>query len=121
MSLEQNTKKIKSLIQLIIGFQVILAMYFYMHIYSTYNRGEDIEFVFGHFETGFLREGLEKTQTPTSVANKDFYITASINGIRYYYAHCSGVGRINVENRIYFGSEMAAEEAGYTLAQNCKK
>lgn len=47
-------------------------------------------------------------------------VVASKNGVRYHYLHCSGVKQIKEENKIVFSSPQMAEEAGYTLAANCK-
>ena len=55
---------------------------------------------------------------PTSSNSKK--IVASKNGTRYYYLNCSGVGRINEANKVYFSSEAEAEAVGLTLAANCK-
>ena len=46
-------------------------------------------------------------------------LVASKNGSRYYRQHCSGVARINEENRIYFPDEERARAAGYTRAAQC--
>lgn len=45
---------------------------------------------------------------------------ASKNGTAYYLPTCSGVSRIKEENKIWFDSEEAAENAGYHRAANCK-
>ncbi len=47
-------------------------------------------------------------------------IVASKNGKKYYFLHCSGVNRIKIENRVYFSTTSAAENAGYSIAANCK-
>lgn len=44
---------------------------------------------------------------------------ASEHGARYYLPHCSGVGRINPDNLIYFVDTARAEAAGYTPAARC--
>lgn len=48
-------------------------------------------------------------------------IGASSGGTRYYYSHCSGLARIKPENRLYFDTPEEAENAGFSLAENCKK
>jgi hypothetical protein len=45
---------------------------------------------------------------------------ASKNGKMYYSLGCSGINRINIENRVYFNSEIEAEKAGYTKSKTCK-
>ncbi len=45
---------------------------------------------------------------------------ASKNGSAYYLPSCSGASRIKDENKIWFDSKSAAEEAGYHKAANCK-
>lgn len=47
-------------------------------------------------------------------------IVASRNGTKYYFSWCSGVSRIAVQNRVYFGSVEEAEMQGLTLGANCK-
>lgn len=51
------------------------------------------------------------TLTPGSV-------TASSQGTRYYYGHCSNT--ISERNKVTFATAALAEQAGYTLAANCK-
>ena len=46
-------------------------------------------------------------------------VVASKNGTKYYYSWCSGVSRINEENKVFFSSPNEAEQAGYTIAANC--
>lgn len=46
-------------------------------------------------------------------------LVASRNGGRYYRLDCSGVGRIQDENRIYFPDVERARAAGYTPAVSC--
>jgi len=47
-------------------------------------------------------------------------IHASKNGTKYYFLHCSGVGRIKEENKIYFNSEDEAIKEKYEIASGCK-
>jgi len=47
-------------------------------------------------------------------------IVASKNGTKYYFLHCSGVGRIKEENKIYFNSEDEAIKEKYEIASGCK-
>jgi uncharacterized protein (UPF0333 family) len=47
-------------------------------------------------------------------------IVASKNGTKYYFSWCSGVGRIQDQNKVYFTSEQEAIDAGYTKASGCK-
>ena len=46
-------------------------------------------------------------------------LVASIHGARYYRQDCSGVGRINQDNLLYFPDERRARAAGYTPASGC--
>ncbi|MCU0660365.1 MAG: hypothetical protein MUD00_02010 [Candidatus Pacebacteria bacterium] len=45
---------------------------------------------------------------------------ASKNGTKYYTNACSGALRIKEENKIFFGSEAEAREAGYEKSATCK-
>ncbi|MEI7513036.1 MAG: hypothetical protein WCJ74_00240 [bacterium] len=47
-------------------------------------------------------------------------IVASKNGTKYYFSWCSGVGRIQDQNKVYFTSEQEAIDAGYTKASGCQ-
>ena len=62
-------------------------------------------------------EDLEKRLV---VSNDSGLVVASKNGTKYYFAWCSGVGRINEENKIYFNTEEEAIILGYSLAKNCE-
>ena len=55
----------------------------------------------------------------TAPSAEEKYV-ASKNGTAYYLPTCSGVSRIKEENKIWFDSTDAAEEAGYHKAANCK-
>lgn len=46
-------------------------------------------------------------------------IVASKNGKKYYFAWCSGINRIKKENRIYFDTEIDAQNKGLTLSISC--
>ncbi len=46
-------------------------------------------------------------------------IIASKTGKKYYFPWCSGVNRIKEENRIFFESEIIAQERGLTLSKTC--
>jgi hypothetical protein len=47
-------------------------------------------------------------------------IVASKNGTKYYLPGCSGAGRIQDQNKVYFASEKEAIDAGYTKASGCQ-
>lgn len=87
------------------------------------------------FSLGYFTANLIKIQKPPLVVEKvpdemyhtekeDKYqglpVVASVNGTRYHYEHCPSAGRINEENKIEFSSSEEAEEAGYSLAANCR-
>jgi len=55
-----------------------------------------------------------------STTNSSGGVIASKNGTKYHYAHCSGAKTIKEENKLFFASAIIAEQAGYTLATNCK-
>ena len=44
----------------------------------------------------------------------------SKKGKKFYFAGCSGAGRIKPENKIYFKSEEEAKIRGYTKAKGCQ-
>jgi hypothetical protein len=122
MSLEQNSKKIKSFFKVFILILSIYTTYLFSSINDKYNRKSDIEFIKNHFNVNFSqnREGEVKGNSNQQLP-ADFYIAASKNGTKYYYQGCSGLGRIKVENLVFFTSEDDAKRAGLELAKNCEK
>ncbi len=56
---------------------------------------------------------------PTPRAASGSFV-ASVNGTKYYPIGCSGAGRINEENKIYFDSAEAARAAGYEISVLCE-
>lgn len=46
-------------------------------------------------------------------------IIASKSGKKYYFPWCSGINRIKIENRIYFNTEIDAQNKGLTLSNTC--
>lgn len=46
-------------------------------------------------------------------------VLASKSGKKYYFPWCSGVKRIKMENRIYFETELEAQDKGLTLSKTC--
>jgi hypothetical protein len=74
------------------------------------------------FETGKTDSQKSKpvaVKSETVSAGEGKYV-ASKNGSAYYLPGCSGASRIKDENKIWFDSTGAAEEAGYHKAANCK-
>lgn len=47
-------------------------------------------------------------------------IVASRSGSAYYFPWCAGASKIALQNQVWFGSEAAAQKAGYAPAKNCK-
>jgi hypothetical protein len=61
-------------------------------------------------------------QTLTGAENSSSgNIVASKNGTKYYFSWCSGVGRIQDQNKVYFTTEQEAIDAGYSKASGCDK
>lgn len=58
------------------------------------------------------------TAVATPPVTTDNFV-ASKNGTKYYPKGCSGIDRINVENRVYFATEQQAQEKGYTRTSTC--
>jgi len=58
-------------------------------------------------------------QTATVINNmSDGGVYASSKGVRYYYFHCKST--VSEKNKVTFATATMAEQAGYTLATNCK-
>lgn len=47
-------------------------------------------------------------------------VFASKNGSTYYFESCGSSSRIKEENKVWFNSETAAQNAGYRLAKVCE-
>jgi hypothetical protein len=67
-------------------------------------------------------QGMGSTELSPLVATSSAMgqVVASKSGTKYYLPRCTGAGRIADANKIWFVSASAAQEAGYTLAANCK-
>jgi hypothetical protein len=68
-------------------------------------------------------DSIGSTQNTAGAINVDFKnnnnIVASKNGTKYYFPSCSGVGRIQDQNKVFFTSEQEALDAGYVKANGC--
>lgn len=121
MSLEQFHQKIKSFLpDADRGLNTVLVLLFLSGT-ILYLEASDIR----QHKTGliFLENAFEADFTPKNQEDGAIggEIAASKNGTKYYYLHCSGLGRIKDENRVYFANFGEAEQAGYELAKNCEK
>jgi uncharacterized protein YdeI (BOF family) len=72
----------------------------------------------GPENTASAIEAITKNQNTNNLTSGN--IVASKNGTKYYFPDCSGVGRIQDQNKVYFTSEKEALDAGYTKASGCK-
>lgn len=71
---------------------------------------------------GISPEGGDTSNASESVTQvNEGSLVASRNGTRYYTPGCSGISRINPENRVYFDTPEQAEATGLTLAQACQE
>jgi len=46
-------------------------------------------------------------------------VVASKSGKKYYFPWCSGINRIKDENKVYFSTELDAQNKGLTLSSSC--
>lgn len=121
MSLEQIAEKIKSFfkfkpffINLTIFCLVIALIIGVFLAYKSVPQAEAPTIEYGAFTPEF------RILEP-KIGDMAGKIGASSGGTRYYYPHCSGLARIKPENRLYFDTSEEAENAGFSLAENCKK
>jgi hypothetical protein len=84
--------------------------------------GVVIEYDPSLLESALVEGGTSKNQHASSAlgATREGSVVVSSKGTKYHYAHCSGAKQIKEENRIIFVSAAEAEQAGYSLAANCK-
>lgn len=64
--------------------------------------------------------GLSVEASPLVATSSDGRVLASKSGTKYYLPWCAGVERITDENKVWFNSSLAAVNAGYAPAANCK-
>jgi hypothetical protein len=62
----------------------------------------------------------EAEMNPAEVQAEQGAYVASKNGTKYYVPTCAGAKRIIEQNKIWFTSAAAAQDAGYAPAANCK-
>jgi len=70
-------------------------------------------------EAGVGELSQTKTLSEKAPLQEGAYV-ASKTGKKYHLPWCSGAQRIKEENKVWFDSKEAAEQAGYTPAANCK-
>lgn len=58
---------------------------------------------------------------PTDSPEEDSRPFGSINGKTYTFSWCQNSSRTLVKNRVYFATELAAEQKGRTLSKLCQK
>lgn len=63
---------------------------------------------------------IEAKMTPPRGMSIGGLIVAARSGKAYYYPWCAGFSKISEQNMIWFRSEIAAQNAGYVAAKNCK-
>ncbi|HMP67165.1 MAG TPA: hypothetical protein PKA60_00240 [Candidatus Paceibacterota bacterium] len=123
MSLKQISLKIKCL--LLLSAILLPVDIFLILSIKKHNNNEDIvisnDFYVDFSET-LSKNPTNQPQIPNNQTenNQKGTIVASKNGTKYYFLHCSGVSRIKEENKIFFSDKNKAEEAGYSVAANCK-
>ena len=61
-----------------------------------------------------------KNGLPSENTNSKGQVVASKKGTKYHYLSCPGAKAIKEENKVFFASAMLAEQAGLTLAGNCR-
>jgi|GEM_PF-1254660 hypothetical protein len=103
---------------------VVVMLFFITFLLATYNNQyEAIR------EVGFIlikKENVEhnviKKESDQISSNDDSetkkYIVASKNGKKYYYIWCAA-SNIKEENKVYFDTELEAENAGLSISTRC--
>lgn len=118
MSLEQNPKKIKPFLQIVVILEGVAMVGLGCGIWGIFSTQEPVQVVKEAFTIDF---NSVKTEASQDLTVGEGEVIASKLGTKYYYPNCSGLGRIKPENWVIFPSKTAAEEAGLELAKNCKK
>lgn len=63
---------------------------------------------------------IEKSKETASSTEKSGSFVASRQGKKYFPVDCGSAKTIKEENRVYFGSEVEAQAAGYERTLSCK-
>ena len=114
MSITHMYKKYKGILPLLLIISSILIYAFSL-------------FIIGYIE-GAGKSGVQnikkKKKTEERIikytnVDKKGSVIASKSGKKYYFPWCSGINRIKIENRIYFDTELDAQNKGLTLASSC--
>ncbi len=81
-----------------------------------------LSFSLGYMAGIDVGQGILESPTVTNAdpSTSQRQVVASKSGTKYYFKSCAGAKRITEANKIIFISTSAAEEAGYSLASNCK-
>jgi|AntAceMinimDraft_13_1070369.scaffolds.fasta_scaffold49115_1 hypothetical protein len=114
MSITHIHKKYKRILSLILGISSIL-----MYLGSL--------FIIGYVEgiksdKDNIVEVVDKTLDRQIIYTKEKEkgsVVASKSGKKYYFPWCSGINRIKKENRVYFNTELEAQDNGLTLSKTC--
>jgi hypothetical protein len=124
MSLKHKDKKIKSfypVLRFLVFINIVVYFVTLASLYKTLYTKEAIKYEISSFSVPSLVNKVGKSHSVSNEIYDENQIIASKHGTKYYYADCSGVNRIKIENRVYFDDFEAAERAGFMLAKNCKK
>ncbi len=85
---------------------VVLDLFMGFKIYNIYKSKNSDHLIY------------QKSSILNSSTDSNSKIYASSKGSKYYFPNCKS--SIKEENKIYFNSEIEAENAGYSLAKTCK-
>lgn len=62
----------------------------------------------------------EGSKTSDALPGAGGRVVASKNGTKYHHPWCAGASQIKEENKIWYESELEAQQAGLTKAKNCQ-
>ncbi len=97
------------------AFLSIIITFIILNIYILY---KIINNDFLAKEYDFKYEYSNFSSNTISSNTKNHFIYASKRGTKYYYYYCKA--NIKEENKIFFDTDIKAQNAGYTLAKTCK-
>ncbi len=97
---------------------VALASFGIGRLSVIYGQKEDFEIIYPHQGASALEAVNTASQEGQGVVSGGF--VASKTGSKYHLPWCSGAQRIKESNKVFFGTKVEAEAAGYTPAKNCK-
>lgn len=119
-----DMNKMPEVVFLLVVFLFTATLAFALGRLSTYEKQKapiSITKTEEYYKWNGIETGIQSvpTQASQTTVTEKGGIVASKSGTKYYYTWCSGVSRINEENKVYFNTVEEARAKGLTPASGC--